>query len=553
MNMLFSSRNFFIFLLAVAMFVMGVTMHKYEYFPYPQVKNLVKSALKTTGNKKRLAFDPAEALSRQYTYDVDKVSLTKDIDTALLPLNVKGIRISDHHPIAKVAGGITTIGNTVIILDRLGNIYSCPADCANVTKLPFPALPNNIADYVMLHDSQLDEQTFRAHRIKYLELSEVLVVSHEYFDKNKEKTRLAVSIIRIDAKSIQPIESWRTIFLSDVEPEGPNDRAGGSLASEGPDKIYVTIGDYDIGPPNVAQDPNSTFGKIMEISLSTAKSRMLSMGHRNPQGLAVTKTGALLSTEHGPAGGDELNLITEGSNYGWPNVSLGTDYGRYDRESSDLVGEHAGYTAPVFAWVPSIGISNLIQIEGFHRRWDGDLLVTSLKAQSVFRLRLDQMKVLYSEPIYIGQRIRDIAQLKDGTVVLWTDDTQLLFISADVDKLKEYRHSPELISVSLQDDCMYCHHFGPTNVSDFAPSLSNLFERKIASDNFRYSTALRSKEGVWTERALTEFLSNPGEFASGTSMPQLNLNQEVISIVIRDLERIQELERNAQRRKMNSP
>src|ERR1700730_18901162 len=169
--MLPSSRNFFVLLLAVATFVMGVTIHKYKYFPYSQVRSLVESALNATVNKKRLAVDPAEVLSRQYTYDVNKISLSKDIDTALLPLNVKGIRVSDHIHISKVAGGITTIRNTVVILDRLGNIYSCLADCTNVAKLPFPALPNNIVDYVMLQESHLDQRTFRAHRIKYLELS----------------------------------------------------------------------------------------------------------------------------------------------------------------------------------------------------------------------------------------------------------------------------------------------------------------------------------------------------------------------------------------------
>jgi aldose sugar dehydrogenase len=137
---------------------------------------------------------------------------------------------------------------------------------------------------------------------------------------------------------------------------------------------------------NFTQDPASSFGKIFEIDLDTENSRVVSLGHRNPQGLTVTSRGALFSTEHGPKGGDELNLITEGSNYGWPNVSLGTEYKGYDLENHAPVGEHTGYQAPVFAWVPSIGPSNLIEVRGFDRRWDGDLLVASLKANSLFRL-----------------------------------------------------------------------------------------------------------------------------------------------------------------------
>src|SRR5262249_46415968 len=162
----------------------------------------------------------------------------------------------------------------------------------------------------------------------------------------------------------------------------------------------------------------------------------LTSGHRNPQGLAYTKSGQLLSTEHGPRGGDELNVITEGSNYGWPNVTLGTEYDSYNwNTGSSLVGSHAGYTSPLFAWMPSIAVSQLIEVDNFHQRWNRDLLVGSLKASSLYRLRLESGRVLYSEPIWIGQRIRDIAQTANGAIVLWTDDTQLLFITVDKDQL----------------------------------------------------------------------------------------------------------------------
>jgi cytochrome c2 len=162
-------------------------------------------------------------------------------------------------------------------------------------------------------------------------------------------------------------------------------------------------------------------------------------------------------------------------------------------------------------------------------------LVASLKAQSRFRLRLDQMSVLYSGPIWIGQRIRDIAQLQDGTIVLWTDDAELQFISVDLQRLEQNQRNPRLISGTLVFACLYCHHFGPTNATDFAPSLTNVLGRKIGSDNFRYSAALRTKEGVWTEKSLRAFVSNPDRFASGTGMPNLNLSQEQLDDVLQDL------------------
>ena len=229
-------------------------------------------------------------------------------------------------------------------------------------KLPFPELPNNIANYLAQPDAVVDDKKFRAYSIKYLDFAKLLAVSHEYFDRQHNQSRLAVSVISIDEKSLQPIGPWKTIFLGELEPQGPNEQAGGHLAAQGPDKIYLTVGDYEIVNPMVSQDLNSKMGKVFEINLNTQTVKMLSRGHRNPEGLIVTKSGALLSAEHGPAGGDELNVVVEGANYGWPIVTLGTEYGSYAWHDTKLVGRHPGYQAPIFAWVPSVGVSSVLQI-----------------------------------------------------------------------------------------------------------------------------------------------------------------------------------------------
>lgn len=385
-------------------------------------------------------------------------------------------------------------------------------------------------------ESLVNGKRFRAYDIKYLDFAKMLAVSHEYFDKQLGKSRLAVSVIPIDDAAIRPTGTWKTIFLGDPEPDGPNENGAGRLAAEAPDKIYLSVGDYMITSPKVSQDPSSSFGKIIEINLDTKSTRTISLGHRNPEGLVRTKSGALLSTEHGPRGGDELNLITEGANYGWPNVSLGTGYSGYDSESQSNAGDHSGYTSPIFAWLPSIGSSNLIEIEGFDPRWNGDLLVASLKATSLFRLRLEGTKVLYAEPIWIGQRIRDIAQLKNGTIVLWTDNTQLLFMSVDRERLDQNVRLTKQVSNALNAACMYCHHFGPTTDADTAPTLTNIFSRRIGSDNFRYSAGLRNKSGPWTDELLREFLADPAKFANGTSMPRLELDPATIDEIVQVLE-----------------
>lgn len=507
-------------------FTIGFTVHK---FKYAQVQKLLRRI------SQRKPADPSEVLSQQYSRDQEIIPSDMRVDTGLLPVKIKVIRISDHFPIAKTGGAITTVGDVVLVLDRLGNIYSCRVDGEQLEKRAFPQLPNNVEAYLKTPGVLLDGKRFRAYDIEYLKLSRMLAVSHEYFDVRLGETRLAVSVIPMDDEGIRPIGKWRTVFLSEPEPNGPNEDGAGRLAEEAPNKVYLTIGDYMITSPEVSQDPNSSFGKIIEIDIKTGSKRVISLGHRNPEGLLKTKSGALFSTEHGPKGGDELNSIVQGANYGWPNVSLGTEYASYDFAGNVKTGNHSGYTLPLFSWLPSIAVSNLIEIHGFDSRWDGDILVGSLKALSLFRLRLNGTRVLYSEPIWIGQRIRDLAQLKDGTIVLWTDDAQLMFISVDRDQLSANERPASQVSERLNSACMYCHHFGVTTSADPAPTLTGLFSRKIGSDNFRYSAGLRNLTGSWSDEELKRFLAAPDKFANGTSMPNLDLDPKSIDEIVRDL------------------
>ena len=130
--------------IAALMFALGFAMHKYRRSFYVQTEYFIM----TEWNKiKGRNIDLKEFLSRQYSYDINRISLERDIDTALLPIQITGTRLSDHSPIPKVGGGITTIGNSVLILDRLGSIYSC-TPAGDVKKLDLPPLPNNISAYV---------------------------------------------------------------------------------------------------------------------------------------------------------------------------------------------------------------------------------------------------------------------------------------------------------------------------------------------------------------------------------------------------------------------
>ncbi|MDC1184839.1 PQQ-dependent sugar dehydrogenase, partial [Alphaproteobacteria bacterium] len=170
---------------------------------------------------------------------------------------------------------------------------------------------------------------------------------------------------------------------------------------------------------NKAQDDKSIFGKILFINLESKKYKIFAKGFRNPQGLFV-KNDLILTSEHGPRGGDEINKIVLNQNYGWPISSYGEPYGVGYRDRNDdyLIKNFYeknhfkfGFVEPLYSFVPSIGPSELIEVpNSFHPKWQNNFLLSSLSGHSLFRLKFDNNfdKILFSEKIYIGYRVRDL-------------------------------------------------------------------------------------------------------------------------------------------------
>ena len=149
---------------------------------------------------------------------------------------------------------------------------------------------------------------------------------------------------------------------------------------------------------------------MLLINLKTKKSRPFTVGHRNPQGLFVNKKNIIISTEHGPRGGDEINKITEGNNYGWPSRS-------YGEGGDNFVSNHSkhGFVEPIYSFVPAIAISQIIRVpEEFSPRWQNSYLITTLRGVAIYRIVFDEnySRVITMEKMRIGKRIRDIAYNK---------------------------------------------------------------------------------------------------------------------------------------------
>ena len=266
-----------------------------------------------------------------------------------------------------------------------------------------------------------------------------LFVTHHYFTGACLRFRLSATTLRQQGADVSVSPAWRTIF--DAEPCLPIPtiafaymRVGGRMLMDGPDHLLVATGPHY--HDKYAQDPASHLGKLIRVEIETGRAETLALGLRNPQGLARDAAGHLWETEHGPQGGDELNVLVAGGNYGWPQVTYGVEYGsKVNVPRAAEVGLHDGFIKPVFAWVPSIGISSVIvNDERWFPLWKDDLLIGSLSGtqgsgNALFRVRRDGTDVQYVERIEVGSRIRDLAQMPDRRIALLLDEGWVLFLS----------------------------------------------------------------------------------------------------------------------------
>ena len=218
-------------------------------------------------------------------------------------------------------------------------------------------------------------------------------------------------------------------------------QSGGRMFQFKENKMLFTTGDYRYR--KLAQDLNSTFGKILEINLENGDYEVVSYGHRNPQGLYYDQSqNYIISTEHGPKGGDEVNVNFEPNksikNFGWPQASYGEHYSikegkdnpinikKYKKYPLYKSHKKYGYEEPKKYFVPSIGISQLIKVDSNE---NVTFFVTSMKAKTIFKLKLDnQLNILDESKFLIGERIRDIIKVNDNKIIMFLENTPALAI-----------------------------------------------------------------------------------------------------------------------------
>jgi glucose/arabinose dehydrogenase len=212
---------------------------------------------------------------------------------------------------------------------------------------------------------------------------------------------------------------------------------GGRIVFDKAGMLYLTLGDR--GDKDRAQKLDDHAGSVIRLhddgrvpadnpfaKRAGALPEKWTLGNRNMQGATLhPKTGELWTHEHGPQGGDEVNVMRSGLNYGWPVITYGVNYGFGTR-----IGEgqtKPGMVQPLHLWVPSIAPSGMAFVSGSRfPQWTGDLLVGALRDQMLVRLVLDGEKVVREERLLKGLvgRIRDVRMGPDGLVYLLTDDAE---------------------------------------------------------------------------------------------------------------------------------
>lgn len=261
--------------------------------------------------------------------------------------------------------------------------------------------------------------------------NQLLYLSYSARDKTVAGTEIARA--KIVNGTLQEVQ---TIFSVEPKTSGRN-HYGSRFAFAQDGTLLITIGDrYSF--MQEAQNPSNHLGSIIRIrddgsipkdnpfiNDPSARPEVFSYGHRNPQGLTIRPDkNQIWSHEHGPRGGDEVNIIRAGANYGWPAITYGIDYG--GAIISEFT-EAPGMEQPVVYWDPSIAPSGMTFYTGsVFTEWQGDLFIGALKATHLRRLELEGDKVTGQEVLLknLGERIRDVRQGPDGFLYVLTDSAK---------------------------------------------------------------------------------------------------------------------------------
>ena len=255
-----------------------------------------------------------------------------------------------------------------------------------------------------------------------------LLISYPRLGTSGSCVEIAVDELAYDRKlsRIKFVSNW--YVTKPCVPISAVQHTAGRFAVIDKNSVYVSFG--DLGFSEI--DDRSKRGDLGSIFKLSAKSAVkISQGHRNPQGMLLYNKNTLLAAEHGPRGGDEINVIKEGGDYGWPFVSYGQPYGSGDYVRPVKTGTHTGYIEPIKYWVPSIAPTELVQLP--NNGWgdfSGALALGTLREEVLVFMKVSaNLEITQTIQVPVNERIRDLEVTESGALIATTDSGKLITVT----------------------------------------------------------------------------------------------------------------------------
>lgn len=373
---------------------------------------------------------------------LESVYFMKDGNEEIIEINKKNFRIKNYYMSQnKIIRGIYNTRPASLYLDYFeGNLFFLSSigiiaysDNINYEKLEFKQIKNNLDTF--LTEAQLRKNKWFSTKDLSIIGDKIFVSFTNELRKDCWNTSILYAELNyeelffekffVPKECVQEISGYTKLT---------GHQSGGRIVDFDKNNILFSVGDYNF--LDLPQKNNSIFGKILKINKQTKKYNIFSMGHRNPQGLFYdVKNNYVLSTEHGPEGGDEINFIDVNNknipNYGWPISSYGEHYGGKDDQRNKnlylkypLFKSHKkyGFIEPIHNFTPSIGISEIIGIG------NKNYIVASLGYGALFDITLDKNnQIIAINEIVIEERIRDLV-FKNNKIFIYQETTGIIGI-----------------------------------------------------------------------------------------------------------------------------
>ena len=423
-----------------------------EYF-----KNLMKDTVYYVPIKIRENFNASNKVSdldlsiRKLNRELDalksKINSGQTTNETLFSSNAKKFRLKkifldyslppDSKKMNKKNGYLEVYKNNILAIFWTGKIIYFDKKQIGKDNITFNNLKTNIDNF--LKDDEKD---------KFISIKDAMILNDKLYLSYTKNIKPKTNCLNLSIISARINDNAKKLILDEFEDfftynECKEARfngyqSGGRIFEYKNNKILLTIGDFQNFTP--AQDKQSFFGKIISIDINDKSHQIISMGHRNQQGLYYDEEkDVILSTEHGQKGGDEINKILHYqdkiSNYGWPVASYSTYYGYENKEIKKIAPfkkshKENGFIEPMIYFTPALGISQIIPANNFERFDEDVFLVTSMGKKKIVLVKMnyeDDVATVVDE-LYINERIRDIITFENNSYLLFLENSPAIGI-----------------------------------------------------------------------------------------------------------------------------